>query len=488
MKRLSRYRVASFASIVFTLLLCARLGLSQTNVITYHYDNARTGQNTLEKFLTPANVNPNQFRRLFLQSVDGQIYSQPLYLSNVSIAGKGTHNVVYVATQGDSVWAFDADDNQGANAVRLWQANLLDPAYGAAPGATTVPQENNPEGISCTDISPQIGITSTPVIDPAKGTLYVVAKSKEVVNGGAHYVQRLHALDVGSGAEKTGSPVIIGDTTIGGPEGGYTNNTAVSVPGTGDGSAGGTLRFNALRQNQRVGLLLQEGTLYIASGSHCDTTPFHGWIIAYDANSLKLSSAFNTTPNASDGGIWMEGAGLAADDQGSIFITTGNGTFDTTLDSKGFPDHRDFGDSFLRLNAQLGVEDYFTPFNQGQMDGADNDLGSGGVLLIPETKGPHRHLLTEAGKLGTVYLVDRDQMTTANQHFCAGCNSDQNIVQELSNGVICTPVPVYWNGTVYFRGDCDVLKAFPLKMVNWVRPSRRPTVTVERRPSPRMPT
>ena len=445
------------------LSLAPSAGLCQTSVVTYHYDTARTGQNTKEKFLTPANVNPNEFRRLFFQPVDGQIYGQPLYLSNVSIPGKGTHNVVFVTTEGDSVWAFDADDNQGTNAASLWHANLLDPAYGAASGATTVPQESQPEGIWCQDISPQIGITSTPVIEPLKGTMYVVAKSKETVNGVAHYVERLHVLDVSTGAEKTPGPVVLGDTTIGGTDGGFTNATAISVPGTGDGSDGTTVRFNALRENQRVGLLLQGGTLYIATGSHCDSTPFHGWVMAYDANSLKLLSAFNTTPNGSDGGIWMEGSGLAADEKGNIFFTTGNGTFDTTLDSKGFPNHQDYGDSFLKLDAQLKVQDYFTPFNQDQMDGPDQDLGSGGVMLIPDTDGAHAHLLTEVGKLGIVYVVDRDQLTTGNQHFCASCTNDQNvIVQEIPGGVGCTSVPAAWNGVVYYRGDCDVLKAFPV--------------------------
>ena len=448
---------------LLALSLAPSAAWCQTSVVTYHYDNARTGQNTKEKFLTPANVNPNEFRRLFFQPVDGQVYGQPLYLSNISIPGKGTHNVVFVTTQGDSVWAFDADDNQGTNAASLWHANLLDSAHGAAPGATTIPQESQPEGIWCQDISPQIGITSTPVIEPSQGTMYVVAKSKETVNGVAHYLERLHVLDVTSGAEKTGGPVVIGDTTIGGTDGGFTNTTPVSVPGTGDGSDGTTVRFNALRQNQRVGLLLQGGVLYIATGSHCDSGPFHGWVIAFDANTLKLLSAFNTTPNGSDGGIWMEGSGLAADANGNIFFATGNGTFDTTLDGKGFPNHQNFGDSFLKLDAHLGVLDYFTPFNQAQMDGPDQDLGSGGVMLLPDVDGPHPHLLTEVGKLGIVYVIDRDQMTSGNQHFCATCTNDLNVIaQEIPDGVGCTSVPAAWNGVIYYRGDCDVLKAFPL--------------------------
>jgi hypothetical protein len=453
-------------------LLWPGLALAQFAVTTYHYDNARTGQNTQEIFLTPANVNPNQFRRLFFQLVDGQVYAQPLYLSDVAMGANtpqaGTiHNVVFVATQNDSVYAFDSDNNQGANAASLWHANLLDAAHGAAPGATTVPQGD--ACIWCPDITPQIGITSTPALDPASGTIYVVSKSRESVGGVTHYVLRLHALDITTGAEKSsfGSPVVIGDTTFSGtlscqPSDQYTNNTSIFVPGNGDGSDGTNLQFNALRQNQRVGLLLQNGVVYLASGSHCDTPPFHGWVLAYDASTLKLLAVFSTTPNGSDGGIWMEGSGLAADQLGNIFLATGNGTFDTTLDAQGFPSHRNFGDSILKLNANLKVLDYFTPFNQDQMDGPDQDLGSGGVLLIPETTGAHPRLLTQAGKLGIVYVLDRDQLTTANQHFCAGCTSDTNIVQELPNGVNCTAVPVSWNGAVYFRGDCDALKAFSL--------------------------
>lgn len=477
------------------LLSVLSLGADQTSVVTYHYDSARTGQNRREKFLTPANVTPSQFRQLFSQFVDGQVYAQPLYVSDV-VMGVGTpqagtkHNVVFVATEGDSVFAFDADNNKGPNATFLWHADLLrDPAYGAAPGATTVKQGE--AGIWCTDISPQIGITSTPAIDPASGALYIAAKSKEVdASGVAHYVLRLHALDVSSGAEKAGSPVVMGSTTIGGPDGGYTNNTAISVPGTGDGSDGTTMRFNALRQNQRVGLLLKNGVLYIASGSHCDTMPFHGWVVAYDARTLALLAAFNTTPNGSDGGVWMEGAGLAADEKGNLFFATGNGTFDTTLDAHGFPSQRNFGDSFLKLDAHLNVSDYFTPFNQHCMAvndtgcppswlNGDEDLGSGGVVLIPDNEGPHPHVLTEVGKAGIVYVVDADQMTTANQHYCPTCTNDQNvIVQELPAGpdsVGCTSVPSVWNGNVYFRGDCDVLRAYSLKNSQLTTPPLKST-------------
>lgn len=463
--------------ILVAALSVASSAVGQTGVLTYHYDNARTGQNREEKFLTPSNVTPSQFRQLFFQPVDGQIYGQPLYMSNVSIPGKGTHNVVFVTTEGDSVYAFDADDNKGANATFLWHADLLrDRAYGAAPGATTVPQEPQPEGLWCTDISPQVGITSTSVIDPSAGAIFVVAKSRETVAGTIHYIQRLHALSIANGAEMPGSPVVAGDTVLRGmiscnpADPPYINTTAISVPGAGDGSVNGAIQFNALRQLQRVGLLLQDGVVYIAFGSHCDCAPFHGWVLAYDAKTLAFLHAFNTTPNGSDGGIWMEGSGLAADAKGNVFCAIGNGTFDTTL-NQGFPNNKDFGDSIVKLDSHLGVVDYFTPFNQDQMGGAwngpDQDLGSGGVVLVPDNDGPHPHVLTEVGKPGITYVVDRDQMTTGDQHFCPTCANDLNvIVQEMAsapNGVAATAVPAAWNETVYFRADGDFLKAYPLK-------------------------
>lgn len=269
------------------LLLLPTVGLTQTNVTTYHYDNARTGQNTQEKFLTPANVVPNQFRKLFSQPVDGDVYAQPLYVQSLSIPGKGIHNVVFVATQGDTVYAFDADNAQGANAAPLWKAamactntDLTCTQYGAPASARTVPDT---DAQWCYNISPQIGITGTPAIDATTGTLYVVTKTKE----NNSYVQRLHALDIATGMEKLGQHTEI----------------KASVPGSGDGSSNGTLAFDPLRENQRPALLLQSGMVYITWASHCDTTPFHGWIMAYDASTLAQVAALSITPNGTEGGI-----------------------------------------------------------------------------------------------------------------------------------------------------------------------------------------
>jgi hypothetical protein len=454
------------AALLLASLLWAAIGLSQTSVLTHHYNIYRQGGNIHEKILIPANVGtPDRFARLFVQPVDGEVYSQPLYMPDVTMgphspqAGR-KHNVVFVATQGDMVYAFDAEDRDGHNAAPLWKANMLDPARGAAVGATTVPRG---DVAWCHDINPQIGITSTPVIDPSSQTMYVVAKSKEIVSGVAHYIFRLHALSITNGAERPNSPVVLGDTTD--INGSFTNTTSISVPGTGDGSNGGNLQFNVMRENQRVGLLLSKGFVYIAAGSHCDSRPFHGWIVAYNAQTLAQTAVFCTTPNGYDGGIWMEGAGLAADEFGNLLVAIANGTFDTTLNSQGFPSNQDYGDSIVKLDPNLNVVDYFTPFNQDKMfqpppnSDPDADLGSGGVLLIPEQAGPHFHLLTQAGKLGTIYLVDRDHMG----HFCSGCTADTNIVQEIPNGVANTPVPIWWDGSVYVRGDADVLKAFSLR-------------------------
>jgi len=462
------------AVLLLTSLWWPAVALGQTSVLTYHNDNFRTGQNTQETILNLANVRtPNRFARLFIQPVDGEVYAQPLYVPNVTMGPHtpqaGTkHNVLFVATQDDMVYAFDAENREGPNAFPLWQASMLDPARGAAAGATAVPRGDVGW---CHDIDPQIGITSTPAIDIPSGTLYVVAKSKEVVAGVAHYILRLHALAITNGAERTNSPVVMGDTTES-STGVYTNTTNIAVPGTGDGSNGTTLSFNAMRQNQRAGLLVENGLVYVASGSHCDVTPYHGWIVAYNTQTLAQAAVFCTTPNGYQGGIWMAGAGLAADANGNLFIAVGNGTFDTTLDPQGLPSNRDFGDSIVKLDGTLHPLDYFTPWNQSYMGGpADADLGSGGVLLIPDQPGSHPHLLTQAGKVDTIYLVDRDNMG----HYCSGCTANTNILQEILNGVANTPVPIYWNGSVYFRGDLDVLKAFSLNNGVLTAAPRSPT-------------
>ena len=392
---------------------------------TYHNDVARTGQNLQETVLSTGNVNAAQFGKLFSYAVDGFVYAAPLYVENLAIPNQGFHNVVYVATEHDSVYAFDADRDIGAP---LWQVSFINPPA----GVTTVPNEDVLSG----DIVPEIGITGTPVIDPSSGTLYVVAKTKEI----GDYVQRLHALDITTGAEKFGGPVVI----------------QASVPGTGDGNDGnGYVPFNPLRQHNRSGLVLSNGVVYLPFASHGDNGPYHGWLLGYDAGTLVQVRVFNTSPNAGLGGIWQAGGAPAVDPNGDIFLETGNGGFDADA-----PGGLDYGDSFLRLSTSggsLSVADYFTPFDQYQLELIDLDLGSGAPIVLPDQNSPAPHLLVGAGKSGTIYLVDRDNMG----HFHAG--QDSQIVQSLPNaGVSLFGTPAYWQSNVYFLGQGNVLKAYRL--------------------------
>ena len=399
---------------------------AQVNVTTHHNDLARDGQNVNETILAPANVNTSQFGRLFVQPIDGYAYTQPLYVPGLSIGG-ATHNVVYLATEHDSVYAFDADNNTGGNANPLWHVSFINPAMG-------ITSLNNTD-VGCTDIDSEVGITGTPVIDLSSNTLYVVATTKE--NGS--YFQRLHALDITNGSEKFGGPVVI----------------QAVVPGTGDGSAGGNVSFDPLRNNQRPGLLLLNGLVYIGWASYCDNTPYHGWLMAYNAKSLAQVALWNSTPNGSDGGIWESGAPPAADSNGYVYLGTGNGTFD--LNTGGL----DTGDSAVKFGAPsagaIPVLDYFTPYNQATLSSSDTDLGSGGVVLFPDQPvgSAHRHLLVEAGKQGTIYLVDRDAMG----HFNAG--GDTQIVQSLPGAIGgLWGTPAFWNNTLYVGGANDALEAY----------------------------
>jgi len=408
---------------------------AQTPVLTQHNDIGRTGQNISETKLTPSNVNSTQFGKLFSLPVTGQVYAQPLYVPNLTING-ASHNVLIVATEGDNVYAFDADSSGAA----LWHASVIDTAHGAASGATPVPYTT----VGCTDMQPQSGITATPVIDTSTGTIYLEAKSLE--NGVA--VHRIHALDITTGNEKSFGPALI-------------NALPNGVPGTGDGSSGGVLQFDDLTQNARPGLLLSNGTIFIGYASHCDNGPYHGWLFAYSETSLARLAYFNTTPYGGLGGFWSAGAGLAADSSGNLFLVTGNGSYDTNNPKI------DYGDSILKMSYASGaftVEDYFTPYNQNSLSGNDTDLGSGGVLLLPNQPGTFPHELVEAGKQGTIYLVNRDVMTTTPAHYCNGCSSDPEIVQESTAGKIggMWSMPAYWNNTLYFAGSGDQLKSIAL--------------------------
>jgi len=394
------------------------------NVTTSQYDNARTGSNQQETTLTPRNVNVNHFGKIFTLKVDGDIYAQPLFLTGVDIPGKARHDVLIVATEHDSVYAFDAN---GHPATPLWHVNFL------GQGVTTVPAQN----VECPFIVPEIGITSTPVIDPNTGTLYVLARTKQQTGSQpSHYAQRLHALAVTSGLEKFGGPVDINAT----------------INGTGTGSQSGKVEFDPLRENPRASLLLTNGFVYLTWASSCDVGPYHGWVMAYGAHSLKQKAVFNASPDADDSGIWASDTGPAADSKGNLFLATGNGRFDA---AKG---GRDYGDSLLKLNGQsLTLDDYFAPFNVDKLDAGDQDLGSGGTVLLPDQSGPHPHLIVVAGKEGTIYLIDRDHMGHHQP------NNDSQIVQAVpSPGGGVYGSMAYWNHNLYVVSNSskDALRQF----------------------------
>ncbi len=424
----SRPCVCHLLVLVSFLLTAGISALCQVSVTTYHYDNFRTGRNTHETILTPLVVRQSTFGKLFSQAVDGQVYAEPLYLSNLIIPNKGVHNTLLVATEHDSVYAFDADNNLGANASPLWQVSFINPVK----GATTIPSADAGTKM----IYPEIGITGTPVIDRTNGTIYVVAATKE--NG--VYFQRLHALDVTTGAEKFGGPVVIQAT----------------VSGTGSGSSNGMITFDALRENQRPALLLLNGVVYIAWASHGLEKQFtyHGWVIGYSESTLMQVAAFIDTPNGAQGGIWQSGGGPAADRLGNIFFMAGNGTFDANNGGS------DYGMSYVKLAtaARLSVADYFTPYDEATLSASDTDLGSGGAVLLPYQLGAtHPYLAIGAGKNGVIYLLDRTNMG----HFNSSGN--QQIVQSITNafaGHALYSTPAYWHGQMYFWADNDVLRIF----------------------------
>jgi outer membrane protein assembly factor BamB len=398
-----------------------------TDVVTYKNDSARTGQNLTESVLTPSNVSSATFGLQRTLAVDAKVDATPLYLAALTVQG-ASHNVVFAATEGDSVYAFDADSG-----ALLWHVSLL--------GAGETVVDKLPAG--CQQVAPTIGITATPVIDRGAGphgVIYVAAMS--VASGSGNYHQRLHALDVTSGAELFGGPVDISAT----------------YP-----TLGGVTSFDPLQYEERAALLLLNGTLYTSWTSHCDAFPYSGWIIAFNATTLARSAVLNVAPNSGGMGpaIWMSGGGPAADTAGNIYLLTANGVFEPTLDSNGFPDQGDFGNSFLKLSTAggaLAVSDYFTMYNEVDESNRDEDLGSGGIMLLPDltdSGGTVRHLAVGAGKDGNLYVTDRDSMGRFNS---SGNQIWQELPNVLSSGIWSTPA--YFNGAVYYGPSSGGLRAF----------------------------
>jgi hypothetical protein len=414
---------------------------STVNVLTYHNDVARTGQNLNESTLTTANVKSASFGMVGNLSVDAGVDAEPLYVSNLTLGG-GSHNVVYVVTENDSVYAFDAD-----TFAQLWHVSVL--------GANETASDNR----GCGQVSPIIGITSTPVIDLSAGThgeIFVVAMS---LDNNGNYQQRLHALDVTSGAESSGSPVTVQAT----------------FPTT-----NGTTTFDPKQYKDRAALLLLNGVIYTTWASHCDDGPYQGWMMGYNEKTLAQSSVLNVTPNGSEGAIWMAGDGPAADSSGNIYFLDANGTFDDTLNSNGFPEHGDYGNAFIKISTggnSLSVADYFTMFNTDSESNADEDLGSGGEMLLPDLQdgqGNTWHLAVGAGKDGHIYVTNRDLMGKFNT------NNDSAIYQEIdSNGLGggVWSVPAYFNNKVYYGPVGDHLRAFSIANAKLSTPASSLTAT-----------
>jgi outer membrane protein assembly factor BamB len=396
-----------------------------SGVLTYHNGNARIGVNPYETILTPSNVNAGGFGKLFTVHLDGDVYAQPLYVPKVAVPSRGIHNTVYVATENNTLYAIDADDPKG---LILWSAHL----------GQALSFKDVAKGF-CTVIAPVLGITGTPVIEASTHTLYVVARTFE--NSRQEY--QLHALDISTGEERPGSPVVI----------------SASIPGTGDGSRNGKIIFDPNQQLQRTGLALVAGKVHIGFGSNCDYGNYHGWLLAYDASTLRQTAAIVTTPNASRGGIWQSGAAPGADEEGNLFIVTGDGTFDAKSGGT------DYGDTFLKLSLhpddRWEVLDYFTPFDQRRMDDLNDDLGSSGTVLLPDQPGSHPHLLVSAAKSGTIYVLDRDNMG----HFRG--ENDAQTVQTLRGALPkIDSTAAYWEGThgrwVYISGVGGPLQQYSL--------------------------
>lgn len=414
------------------VLLYAQAGASgarSQDVLTWHNDDARTGQYLNETILTPQNVNPHTFGKLFVIRVDGKVDAEPLYAAGLDMPKHGKRNVLFIATEHDSLYAFDADTGQP-----FWHVRLLKPG------------ETPSDARRCSQVIPEIGITSTPVIDPHRGphgTIYVAAMSKD---RDGRYFQRLHAVDLETGGEEFGGPVDVHAT----------------FPGSGAASHGGQEIFDPKQYEERAALLLLNGVVYTSWASHCDINPYNGWVIGYNEQNLKQSAVLNFTPNGEEGSVWQSGAGPAADPQGYIYVLAANGTFDTQLNAKGFPSRADFGNAFLKistLGGRLSIADYFAMYNVTAENNTDEDLGSGGPLVLPPMKdasGKTVRLAVGAGKDRNIYLINRNGMGKFNPH------GNQNVYQELHHGLGGREfaAPAYFDGKLYYGSVNDSIREF----------------------------
>jgi hypothetical protein len=449
-----------------------RRELLSANVLAYHNDPTSTGANLQETVLTPANVNAGQFGRLATVPLDGQVYAQPLNLENVPITSattNGTHNAVFVATEHDSVYAIDS-----VTASVLWQTSFIDPSH----GVSTVPSGDVGGGL----IGSEIGITSTPVIDPATGTLFVIAATKESRADGNHYVWKLHALAVSTGQDEF-SPLTVSDTLYNGSA--FTFVSGPSVAGTGDGSVNGMVTFNAVRQFERPALAFVDNDVFMAFGSYADATPVHGWVMAAyftPHTGLALVAAVNLSPNGSLADVWAAGSAVAYDGQGGFYVSTGNGTFDTALNANGFPAEGDYGDSIVKLAFDpngtsqpningygLKVVGYFTPSDQQSLDDLDLDVGSGGTVLLPSSAGSAAdpNLLVEGSKAGTLYLVDRDKLPGFRAAGDLVMDEIPNFTGAPAQAAVFLNTPAYFNQTLYVAASNDNLKALPISQASF---------------------
>src|SRR6202163_1862240 len=393
---------------------------AQQPFLTSRGDISRSGVNTNETLLTPTNVSKNSFGRLFSVPVDYVVMAQPLYVPNVNIPGQGTHNVIYIVTQADSVYAIDAD-----NGAQLWYASMLN-VGGTTASGIYLPCGHGP-GLT------QEGITSTPVIDPATNTMYLVAKTRLNTTVRHH----LHALDITTGYEQAGSPVLITATST-------SNKGHVTV-------------FKSLHQKNRPGLLLLHGVLYLGFGSNSCNDGATGWVLSYDAKNLSQLAVFNTSPDYGLASIWQSGVGLAADTDGYLFVETaeaGGDGFDVPNGGQ------TFCNSVLKLSPNLTLADYFTPWSVAYLNSHDLDLSSTGALILPDQDGPNPHELIASGKQGIAYVLNRD-------HLGMFSANDSQVLQEVTlepgvNNDVLFGSPAYWNNTVYFAPNASPLMAFPL--------------------------